>query len=309
MGNPRRQSVISRVLSEAAQGPELRTHLLAEIGGLCGDRFVASFYTSFDHPDGGIRDQDAEMLSNLLNESPEAEKKGLLLLIDSPGGDPLAAERVIKVCREHSAGNFAVLVPGQAKSAATLIALGAKEIYLAETSELGPIDVQVGWRGSLTPAYAILEAYDELLAKGINLGPKKRIEPILQQLQFFDPSEMHALRQVNNLSVDIAVKALATGMLAGHTRAAITKLVGPFIEPKRHKTHGRPIYLKDILSYDKKGMLKMMPVPLHSPTWNKVSEYHIRVHGHMNATPLVKLVESVDHTYFVTAQPESDNAN
>ena len=40
-------------------------------------------------------------------------------------------------------GEFRVIVPDQAKSAATLIALGAKGIVMSNTSELGPIDPQV----------------------------------------------------------------------------------------------------------------------------------------------------------------------
>ena len=40
-------------------------------------------------------------------------------------------------------GDFRLVVPDTAKSAATLIGLGATEIVMSTTSELGPIDPQV----------------------------------------------------------------------------------------------------------------------------------------------------------------------
>lgn len=66
----------------------------------------------------------------------------IALLIRSPGGHPDAAYRLATLLRRHC-GGFVAVVPSWAKSAATLLALGADEIVLGDSGELGPLDVQL----------------------------------------------------------------------------------------------------------------------------------------------------------------------
>ena len=95
----------------------------------------------------------------------------LVLMINSPGGDPLAAERIVNICRKHSAKDqYVAIVPKMAKSAATVICMGSREILMGETSELGPIDPQVvmsiGAEGPrLFAAHEVIESYTELMGK------------------------------------------------------------------------------------------------------------------------------------------------
>jgi ATP-dependent protease ClpP protease subunit len=87
--------------------------------------------------------------------------RDLHLLLSSPGGDGETAIRLIRSlqsrCRE-----LTVLIPDQAKSAATLLALGAHHIVMGPTSDLGPIDPQFrilrGDRFELVAAKDIIEA-------------------------------------------------------------------------------------------------------------------------------------------------------
>lgn len=64
------------------------------------------------------------------------------LLIDSRGGQARTAYEIASLFRRHC-GGFTAIIPRMAKSAATLLALGADEIVLGEYGELGPLDVQV----------------------------------------------------------------------------------------------------------------------------------------------------------------------
>lgn len=66
----------------------------------------------------------------------------LELLLHSPGGNADAAFQVVRFFRRHCK-RLTVLVPLQAKSAATLMCLGADAIFMGEMAELGPIDVQI----------------------------------------------------------------------------------------------------------------------------------------------------------------------
>ena len=65
----------------------------------------------------------------------------LHLLLDSPGGDGETAVRLVRSaqsrCRE-----LTVIVPNQAKSAGTILAMGAHHILMGPTSDLGPVDPQ-----------------------------------------------------------------------------------------------------------------------------------------------------------------------
>ena len=63
----------------------------------------------------------------------------LVLIVNSPGGQALAAERIVNVCRAYSAGDFEVVVPHMAKSAATMICFGANRIHMSKTAQLGPV--------------------------------------------------------------------------------------------------------------------------------------------------------------------------
>ena len=108
-----------QILKEVQQSSDLRKYLLKKISSFFDSRFVVAFYTNFYSERGIIRDEDVEMLQNLLLTRQNNSK--ILLIIDSPGGDPLAAERFIKVLREYSENDYGVLIPHMAKSAAPLL--------------------------------------------------------------------------------------------------------------------------------------------------------------------------------------------
>lgn len=88
-------------------------------------------------------------------------EQNLHLLLDTPGGDGESAIRLVRSaqarCRE-----FTVIVPNQAKSAGTLLAMGAHHILMGPTSDLGPVDPQFenpGGRG-LYSAKDLIAAVD-----------------------------------------------------------------------------------------------------------------------------------------------------
>jgi hypothetical protein len=62
--------------------------------------------------------------------------------VESPGGDAHCAYKIMLELRARAARVRAV-IPDYAKSAATLIVLGADEVFMAAAAELGPLDAQV----------------------------------------------------------------------------------------------------------------------------------------------------------------------
>jgi hypothetical protein len=86
--------------------------------------------------------------------------KDLHLLLHTPGGDGEIAVRLVRAaqsrCRE-----FTVIIPDQAKSAGTLLCLGAHHIGMGPTSDLGPVDPQLQFPdGRLQSAKSIIAAVE-----------------------------------------------------------------------------------------------------------------------------------------------------
>lgn len=72
------------------------------------------------------------------------KKFDILLILQSGGGKIEPAYLISKTCKRLCKNKFVVAIPRRAKSAATLISLGAAELHMGLLSELGPIDPQFG---------------------------------------------------------------------------------------------------------------------------------------------------------------------
>ncbi len=120
-----------------------RQRLIKKIQKILGGKLIV--YTANSNiplpAAAAIFQQDAMNFEDLLRSTGDS-KKGYLILT-SPGGDPNAAEKLLMMCRERFTEGFHVIVPNYAKSAATLICLGADKILMGYMAELGPIDPQI----------------------------------------------------------------------------------------------------------------------------------------------------------------------
>ena len=95
-------------------------------------------------PHEGIASWDATRIYAALQALNPNKDKDVLLLLESNGGRIEAAYQISKICKQFAAERFVVVVPRAAKSAATLITLGADQIHMGSLGELGPIDPQLG---------------------------------------------------------------------------------------------------------------------------------------------------------------------
>lgn len=92
---------------------------------------------------GPIERRGYELLCNKFVSQPNPRTNAILML-STFGGDPHAAFRVARaLSHRYPNGEIRVLVPSWCKSAGTLICIGAHELVLGDSSELGPLDVQV----------------------------------------------------------------------------------------------------------------------------------------------------------------------
>ncbi len=88
-------------------------------------------------------------------------KPTALLYMTTPGGDPHAAYRIIRALRAKYA-KVRLAIAGPCKSAGTLIAIGAHELVMADTGELGPLDVQLSKPDELIPNSSGLDIFQAL---------------------------------------------------------------------------------------------------------------------------------------------------
>ncbi|MFH1258962.1 MAG: hypothetical protein ABII74_03975 [Elusimicrobiota bacterium] len=285
------EPVIQQVMIEQNQGPETRKKIFIELENEL-KRPVVSFFTSFRFP-VMIEDTDADMLEGILQKVDLSN--GLVLFISSPGGDGLAAERIINVCRSYSKTNdYWIIVPGKAKSAATMVCFGASKIIMGTTSELGPIDPQLttSENGLVKrfSVYNVVESYDDLFRRAIN--EKGNLQPYLQQLANYDEREIKEFRVALSLAEDIAIKALATGMLKGMSENEIKKKIEIFLTPKQTKAHGRPIDEKEASSCG----LEIESKDVKDNFWKLVYELYIRTNNFVS-TKAAKCIETKSHSF------------
>lgn len=106
------------------------------------DRPLITYFTSTRQQGEGVMAPDVipEFCRQIL-KVPKDETE-IDLLVVSRGGDPIVSWRIICLLRERFDKVFA-LIPYEAYSAATLLALGADEIVMHPFSNLGPVDPQL----------------------------------------------------------------------------------------------------------------------------------------------------------------------
>lgn len=109
---------------------------IIERNEICNDYLILFIYSSYK----SVSENTADRIYNAI---PDDNDKPILLVINNRGGRIEPAYLLSKTCKENSP-KFSVAVPRRAKSAATLICLGANEIHMGSMSELGPIDPQIG---------------------------------------------------------------------------------------------------------------------------------------------------------------------
>ncbi|MBL3747680.1 ATP-dependent Clp protease proteolytic subunit, partial [Mycobacteroides abscessus subsp. massiliense] len=84
-------------------------------------------------------------------------KKGLDLILHTPGGSVAATESLVDYLRAMFGTDIRAIVPQLAMSAGTMIALSTKSVVMGKHSSLGPIDPQIMGM----PAHGIVEEFNQ----------------------------------------------------------------------------------------------------------------------------------------------------
>jgi hypothetical protein len=189
-------------------------------------------------------------------------------MLHTVGGDVEAAEKSIMLIREKvGSAKFRVIVPDFAKSAGTLMAIGADEIVMSDTSELGPIDPQViladnNGNRLRHSAQNYLDAY-----KSYSDDLKKDPEDVAARIMIskLDPATVKMYEAVMTRTRKIAEDQLKRGMFKeeGNWSQAASILIDTSVWP----SHAQMISWKD--AADPKIGLKIIYLDPKSDEWQK----------------------------------------
>ena len=181
---------------------------------------------------------------DLLHNVPSRED--LDLLLHTGGGDIDAAEKLISMVRNKvGSATLRIVVPDYAKSAGTLMVLGADFVLMSDSSELGPIDPQIVLsddKGNriLHPVQSYLDAYEEH-RNTLNDDPNNITARIL--LGKLDPATVMLFEAVKDRAQRFAERQLTLGMFrdGGNPTAAAAEL----LDTKRWQSHAQMISWED----------------------------------------------------------------
>lgn len=185
------------------------------------------------------RDDTPGFVDLLHNIAPNVD---LDLVLHTGGGDIDAAEKLISMVRTKvGTGTLRAVVPDYAKSAGTLIALGADRIVMSDMSELGPIDPQISLADGngnriLHPIQSYLDAYNEY-AEMLKTDPDSVLARLM--LSKLDPGTIKLYRAVRNRAQRFAEGYLRQGML--RDKGNFTAAAAALIDTERWQSHGQMI--------------------------------------------------------------------
>ena len=212
-----------------------RQDLIRQIQALTGRELIC--YVAGDGAQ--ITREDTLGMVDLLHNVPPNTPVDLLL--QSPGGDIDAAEKIVTIIRNRAgSGGLRVIVPDYAKSAATLIALGADEIVMSDTSELGVIDPQVelvdaNGHKAIFSAQSYLDAY-ETHSLALRENPNDPVAALM--LGKMDAATVRKLERITTRSKSIATDLLGQAML---DKDQAETVASSLIDTKRWHSHGQMI--------------------------------------------------------------------
>ncbi len=133
-------------------------------------------------------------------EINRVRKPRLVIVLNTPGGEVEAVERMVEMQR-HFYNEVFFVIPHLAMSAGTIYCMSGDKIYMDYSSSLGPIDPQVQSKdGKWVPALGYLDKFEEILERARN-GTITNVEYAIAQNQ--DMAELRRYEQAKELSITL----------------------------------------------------------------------------------------------------------
>ncbi len=217
-------------------------------------------------------------------------RKGLDLILHTPGGDLAATESIVEYLRSMFGTDIRVIVPQIAMSAGTMIACSAKQIIMGLQSNLGPIDPQFGG----IAAHGIIEEFEKAKNEiSANNLMAMVWQPILQK---YTPTLVGECDKAIKSSTTLVRDWLATGMFSGiDASRVIDTIISELGDHALNLSHSRHISLKKAQALG----LQVQALESDSKLQDAVLSVHHAIGHTLGSTNAFKVIENHIGTAFI----------
>lgn len=206
-------------------------------------RNVIAYYSGWQQKPriGGveIRDEDRDGFMRALHDLDY--RKGLDLVLHTPGGSIAATQSIVNYLREKFGRNIRAIVPHTAMSGGTIMACSTREIVMARHSSIGPIDPQI--RG--IPAKGVIKEFERAFNEIVEDSNRAHVwGPILAQ---YTPTFIGNCENAIRWSEEFSRQQLRDNMFHRKARAAerIDRIISALTEYDEVQLHERQIGYKE----------------------------------------------------------------
>lgn len=284
--NPTTDPIFTSLLNENSYNSS-RKNLIKLIENKLGGT-VVTYIENSEHPFASIINQDAVYFADLLQSIQT--KKGFLIL-NSNGGSGNAAEKLLSMCRKKFTESFTIIVPNFAKSAATMMCLGADKIMMGYLAELGPIDPQINaGSGQSVPARSFIDGLEMIRENVTKHGdPANMYLSMLSQVR---PEIIAICQAAIEDARSFAENWLSQYMLKKDPTHA--KNVSEWLsDGKTYKSHGKVI---DHVEAKNTLKLNIESINPDSELWYWIWELYVRSIHFLHSKPTAAKLYESNHT-------------
>lgn len=239
-----------------------------------------------------IVDNDIEGFDSLIDSvlsNQTINNKNIDIVFVSNGGSPEAAERIVRLLRDNFE-KIRFILPGNAFSAATMMAFSSDEIIMTDSATLGPIDPQING----IPARSILRGF-EALEKRMQ---EEKAEALAAYLDLLKDYSLHLLEICK--SAEALAKELAREWVSRYVLKCelddprVENIVSYFADYDKHKSHGRSIGRQQAIAVG----LPVTKLERGTPLDKLVRSLHAQCNFFLNRTAFFKIYENAHGTGF-----------
>lgn len=158
------------------------------------------------------------------------KKRGLDLILHTPGGDLAATEQIIKYLKTCFHGDIRAIIPQMAMSAGSMIAVSCRSVVMGKQSSLGPFDPQLNGVPCQSAIREFYKAVEDVSKNPASLGLWQAI------LSKLNPTFLTLCAQADELAEELTEKILEDKDIKPATKK---KIKTTFAKNEDSKTHSR----------------------------------------------------------------------
>jgi hypothetical protein len=262
---------------------------------------VVAYIANPKHAGATLNNNDEKAMADLVRYALDRSGE-VLLVLDTQGGDAAYVMKQVRGFWSLFSNGYSVAVPHAAKSGGTMIAIGAKKIFMGENSEMGPIDPIMVFKNAKNgitrcSAKTYISCFDNLQAQ-LRVEIDERIRGLLEKMitKSIDPFRLEECREAIEIVKEHAEELLKNGAMSGKQQAQIAYAIEQLILGRRHRFHGSAIRAEEA-----EEMLKLNVERLEfgDTRWTLLWEYYLRASADMLRNNTAKLFENKEDTLSV----------